>query len=302
MKIALYSLPRSRSEVLFNYLEPMALMLGMEVYRPKNGQYYYIDNSVILENTFLKIDSRTNSNFLKTIVSQFSSYHWFITTREFEEFCLSLSYARQVNKFHDTSQETSYNTFEISYNDYTYTRDLYQAHIDNIAMITHLADSVSVIDYKDSIVNNSATTHIEKDYKVLCSNYAQFRDWQRIDYILSQNSTRKWNCWSSHHTGTSLHTHELFNDIVNESDCNMWYNVYDNGDSQDWHTHDGVDSCGTRFLQIPNNSGLFEFSSSKIANLQHTQINFLPTDLHRVTTHNNTIPRITVSWNVKNKY
>ena len=97
MKIALYSLPRSRSEVLFNYLEPMALMLGMEVYRPKNGQYYYIDNSVILENTFLKIDSRTNSNFLKTIVSQFSSYHWFITTREFEEFCLSLSYARQVN-------------------------------------------------------------------------------------------------------------------------------------------------------------------------------------------------------------
>lgn len=301
MKIALYSLPRSRSEVLFNYLEPLATMLDMKVFRPVNGNYYYIDNTKILDNTFLKIDSRTDQDLLIKIAKALSNHHWFITTRKFEDFCLSLSYAMQANKFHDTDTESVYNNFTISYEQYVYARDLYNKHINDIALLKQYINNITIIDYNDSIAINSNTLHIEKEYKQLCNNYIQFRDWQRVDYILNQPKIRKWNCWSSHHNKGSLHINDLFNDIVDQENCYMWYNIYENGDSQDWHTHDSVEKCGTRFLQIPNNSGLFEFDTGPVKNTQHTQIDFLPTDMHRVTQHNNIIPRITVSWNIKNK-
>ena len=65
MKIALFSLPRSRSECMFDALAPIAEQLGMSVYRPTSGNYYYIDNDTIDPNMFCKIDTRTDINLFK---------------------------------------------------------------------------------------------------------------------------------------------------------------------------------------------------------------------------------------------
>lgn len=306
MKIALYSLPRSRSDLLFNYLAPLAKTLGMDVYRPsRGGEYYYLKNELILSNTFLKIDTRTSEILLDKIITQLSDHCWFITTRDFEDFCLSLTYAIKNKKFQHISKDYTHTPFTISFDDYLYARDLYIKHLQYIEKIKSIVHNASIIDYNNNFLTSNDTVHIEKKYKELCMNYAEFRDWQRVDYIINQNKLRNWNCWSSFQLfdqrTDNLYAHELFNDIVLAEDCYMWYNIYDKGDSQDWHCHPGNDLCGTRFLQIPNNSGLFELKNIYVDNKQHTQIEFMPHELHRVTTHNSNIPRITVSWNIKYK-
>lgn len=300
MKIALYSLARSKSEAVFQYLKPLASALQMNIIEMKNGDYYYLKNTTyVLTDTFLKIDSRTDLDFFRKIVEANKSTHWFITTRDFEGFCLSLTYARQRGKFHDKKwNDHVYREFVISKDEYEYAKGIYENHQAHIKVIQELTDTYSILDY-NNINFNTETVHIEKDYTRLCKNYSQFRDWQRIDYIMSLDIPRQWNCSSTHHKMGSLHTHKLFNDIVDSDRCYMWCNVYYPGDSQDWHTHDGVQSCGTRFLQVPTNSGNFEFKDTSIENVEGTQIVFGPDDLHRVTTNNSQQPRVTVSWNIR---
>lgn len=300
MKIALYSLARSRSEAMFQYLKPLASALKMNIIEMKNGGYYYLNNTThVATNTFLKIDSRTDIDFFKKIVTETKDYHWFITTRDFEGFCLSLTYARQRGQFHDKSwNDHIYSKFTISRDEYLYAKQIYNNHLEHLKIIKDIALNHSIVNYED-IVFNTSTVHIEKDYTRLCENYSQFRDWQRVDYILNLDVPRQWNCSSTHHMMESLHTHPLFNDIVSSKNCYMWCNVYYPGDSQDWHIHEGVQSCGTRFLAVPPNSGNMEFKEFHVDNIEGTQVVFGPNDLHRVTTNNSNEPRITVSWNIK---
>jgi hypothetical protein len=300
MKISMYSLARSRSEALFQYLKPLATALQMNIVEMKKGDYYYLKNTQhVATNTFLKIDARTDTEFFKKIVTANNDHHWFITTRDFEGFCLSLTYAIQRNKFHDkTWNDHEYTDFQISKEEYLHAKEIYNRHLAHIEIIKENAPNYSILHY-DDIQLNTNTVHIEKDYSRLCKNYIQFRDWQRIDYIMSLEIDRQWNCNSTHHKTESFHKHPLFNDIVSTDRCYMWCNVYYPGDSQDWHTHDGVQSCGTRFLQVPENSGRFEFKDKQVENKEGTQIVFGPDDLHRVTKNCSNLPRITVSWNIR---
>lgn len=291
MKIALFSLPRSRSECLFNTLAPIAERCGMEVYRPTRGNYYYIDNDAIKPDMFCKIETRTPLDRFERIVKQFEGHTWWVTTREFEDFCLSLSYALTHNKFHDFDN-TEYFSFEL-------LREHYDYAVETYAKFNKMVDIIpekTIIDYTN-IIGNGKTKHNDKDYKALCTNYQQFRDWQRVDYIMGLKWKRKWNCYSSFDE-KDLQEHELFSDIT-EGKSQMWYNVYKPGDSQDWHSHDGVKSCGTRFLQLPTNSGKMCFKGWNQKNIPHTQIEFGPEDKHRVTENRSEDYRITVSWNVK---
>ena len=291
MKIAQLSLPRSRSECLFNMLAPIAKQCGMEVHRPSGGNYYYIDNDDINPNMFCKIDTRTPLDRFERIVEQFTEHTWWVSTREFEDFCLSLSYALSSGQFHDFKVR-EYTQFEILYDHYRYAVELYNKFHTMCDMIPEK----TIMQYH-KISSAGDTQHNEKNYKELCSNYNEFRDWQRVDYIMGlDNWTRKWNCYSSFDQ-RDLQENPLFSDIA-EGNVRMWFNVYGPGDSQDWHTHDGVKSCGTRFLQIPPNSGKMCFKGWNQKNIQHTQVEFGPNDKHRVTTNRSDQYRITVSWNV----
>ena len=286
MKIALLSLPRSRSECMFNTLVPLAKSLGQQVYYPTKGTYYYIDHTIVDSNIFCKIDTRTPAHIWKNILDH--KLQWHVTTRDFESFCLSLAYAINKNKFHDF-KDTEYLPFTITKEQYYHSKKTYDRfHI----MLKDITDPI-IHDY-DNIVSAGSTIHIDKNYKDLCINYQEFKDWLRIDFILKQDWFRKWNCYSSW-DNKGLEDNPLFSDIAPGS--KMWYNVYLKGDSQDWHIHNGVISSGTRFLQIPEQSGLFEFKYKQVANIPHTQIEFKSTDEHRVTTHNSDVSRITVSWN-----
>tara|TARA_R110000744_G_scaffold203173_1_gene322033 strand:- start:519 stop:1394 length:876 start_codon:yes stop_codon:yes gene_type:complete len=290
MKIALISLPRSRSECLFNTLAPIALQCGMEVYRPTGGDYYYINNDVIKPDMFCKIETRTPLDRFKRIVEQFEGHTWWVTTRDFEDFCLSLSYALSYNKFHDFD-DTEYFSFELLREHYDYAVETYA----KFKKMVDIIPEKTIIDYND-ITGAGKTKHNDKDYKTLCTNYQQFRDWQRVDYIMSLEWERKWNCYTSFNE-RNLQDHPLFSDIV-DSKVMMWYNVYKLGDSQDWHTHDGVKSCGTRFLKLPKKSGKLCFKGWNQQNVEHTQIEFTSKDKHRVTTNQSDDYRITISWNV----
>ena len=291
MKIAQLSLPRSRSECLFNTLAPIAERCGMEIYYPEKGNYYYIENDLIKPDMFCKIDTRTPLDRFERIVEQFEEHTWWVSTRDFEDFCLSLSYAMTSGQFHDLGYR-EYESFEISYEHYQYAVEVYNKFQQMSDMIPE-----KTMMYYDKISGNGNTQHHEKDYKKLCTNYQQFRDWQRVDYIMSLKWTRKWNCFSSFDE-RELHLHPLFSDIA-EGRVQMWYNVYKPGDSQDWHAHDGVQSCGTRFLKLPTNSGKMCFKGWNQKNIEHTQVEFKPTDKHRVTTNRSEDYRITVSWNVR---
>lgn len=290
MKAALLSLPRSRSECMFESLASGPLTTGMEIYRPTAGNYYYIDNDEIKPNMFCKIDARTPLDRFKRIVEEFNDHTWYVTTRKFEDFCLSFACAQKRKQFHDFKQE-EYKPFRISKSQYEYCRDMYKKFEEMVAMLPNKC----IMDY-DEIVPAGKTVHNEKDYKSLCLNYEEFRDWQRVDYIWDLKRVRKWSCWTSWDTRGELQKHELFSDIAGDS-CQMWFNIYEQGDGQDWHTHDGVKGCGTRVLQQPINSGYIEFEDSAITCAEHETIYFGPFDKHRVTTNESGRPRITVSWN-----
>ena len=290
MKIALFSLPRSRSECLFNTLAPIAERCGMEVYRPTGGSYYYIDNDAIKPDMFCKIETRTPLDRFERIVEEFKEHTWWVSTREFEDFSLSLSYALTSEQFHDLEYR-EYHPFEITYEHYQYAKETYDKFIRMCEMIPEKTTM-----YYDKISGAGNTKHHDKDYKALCTNYQQFRDWQRIDYIMGLKWKRKWNCYTSFDE-RNLQELSLFSDIA-AGKVMMWYNVYKPGDSQDWHTHDGVKSCGTRFLKLPKKSGKMCFKGWNQKNIEHTQIEFGPEDTHRVTTNRSDDYRITVSWNV----
>lgn len=290
MKYALLSLPRSRSTCLFNELAPKAEAAGMDVYYANQGKYYYLDHKEVDPNIFCKIDPRTDLSLFEEIIHKSKDHTWYVSTRDFEDFCLSFSYALNRGKFQDFGPYV-YEPFEVSYENYVYSRETYQKFI---KMVDTIPEKV-IINYHQ-INSSGSTIHIEKDYKSLCINYDQLRDWQRIDWINSQKWTRKWNCWSSY-DDIDLYSNPLFSDIATGR-VRMWYNVYTKGDSQDWHTHGNVKSCGTRFLKVPKNGGNIEFKNFQVDNKEHTQIVFGPEDEHRVTTNLSEEPRITVSWNV----
>lgn len=292
MKIALFSLPRSRSECMFDALAPIAEQLGMSVYRPTSGNYYYIDNDTIDPNMFCKIETRTDINLFKKIVEEQKDHVWHVTKRDFEGFCLSFAYALTSKTFHDTSHR-EYNTFTITKDQFNYAVESYAKFEQMLQMIPnpHVSDYSSWSNF-----SLGKTIHVDKDYQSLCTNYNEFRDWQRVNYILDQHSERKWNCWSSF-DDRNLQNNPLFSDIAG-SNVKMWYNIYDKGDSQDWHVHSGVRSCGTRFLQIPDSSCGFEFRDYKPDNIQHTEVLFGPEDEHRVVENTSNTQRVTVSWNV----
>lgn len=291
MKIAQLSLPRSKSECLFSTLVPIAERSGMEIYYSEKGNYYYIENDLIKPDMFCKIDTRTPLDRFERIVEEFKEHMWWVSTRDFEDFCLSFSYAMTSGQFHDLSYR-EYESFEIPYEHYKYAVEVYSKFYKMVDMIPE-----KTMMYYDKIPNNGDTQHHEKDYKKLCSNYQQFRDWQRVDYIMSLKWPRKWNCFSSFDQ-RNLHEHPLFSDIT-KGRVQMWYNVYKPGDSQDWHAHDGVESCGTRFLKLPTHSGKMCFKGWNQKNIEHTQIEFKPTDIHRVTANRSENYRITISWNVR---
>ena len=291
MRIALFSLPRSRSECIFDILKLEAEQLGMGVYKPTNGNYYYIDNDKIDPNMFCKIDTRTDIDLFQEIVNQQKDHAWHVTTRDFEGFCLSFAYALTTQVFHDI-EHRDYNPFLITKDQFDYAVESYAKFEQMLQMIP----TPNITHYSEIKNTDTRTIHIEKDYKALCTNYDQFRDWQRVNYILNQHSERKWNCWSSF-DDRNLQNNPLFADIAG-SDVRMWYNIYDKGDSQDWHVHAGVRACGTRFLQIPDPLSGFEFRECKIANTEHTEIMFGPEDEHRASVNMSDIPRVTVSWNV----
>lgn len=294
MKYAQLSLPRSRSEALFWSLAPMAEEIGMNVHYPTRGDYYYIENDDIDPNRFCKIDTRTPLDRFERIVKECNDHTWFVSTREFEDFCMSLAYSLKREKFHDMDYSHQYTEFEVSYPIYKYAVEIYSQFQKMLEMISD--KKIEIREY-DSIVNHdSPTVHIEKDYKSLCTNYQQLRDWQRIDYIQSQEHVRKWNCITSFDT-RNLQEHPLFADIAGP-DVQMWYNIYEKGDSQDWHKHEGVKSCGTRFLQTPIGSGMMQFRDLQVHEKAGSEIAFGPDDEHRVTENRSEQLRITVSWNV----
>ena len=169
-----------------------------------------------------------------------------------------------------------------------------EQHLQNIEYIKEHAN-YTIIDYTEIVDNWRMHTYewvpSEKDYIGAMDNYEQFRDWQRIDYIQSLEKIRTWNCYSSFTQG-NLHEHELFNDLVEEK-CHMWYNIYEPGDSQDWHDHlsPEVIKSGIRFLTDPKG---IEFENKDIQ--IQKQIEFDPSERHRVNPTDHF--RISIAYNI----
>lgn len=288
--IALYSLPRSKSTVLFDSLAVLAASLGMEVHVPQNGEYYYLNNNKPNPKLFAKIDSRTD---VKPIVDAQKDHHWFITTRNFQDFCLSFAYAYQTNEWHSKFAQ-QIKEWRMYRSTYEHCKEMYEQHLQNIEYIKEHAN-YTIIDYTEIVDNWRMRTYewvpSEKDYIGAMDNYEEFRDWQRIDHIQSLEKIRTWNCYSSFTQG-NLHEHELFNDLVEEK-CHMWYNIYEPGDSQDWHDHlsPEVVKSGIRFLTDPKG---IEFENKDIQ--IQKQIEFDPSERHRVNPTDHF--RISIAYNI----
>ena len=287
--IALYSLARSKSSVIFDSLIPLAKALGMQIFESTNGEYYFLNNSNVKKDLFCKIDSRTD---VEPIVDKIKNHHWFVTTRSFQDFCLSFTWAFQSNIWH-SKYDIHVTEWKMERESYDYAYKTYQKHLKNIEYIKQNTN-YTIIDYNDVIDDYKGTMnwkHTDKPYADMLINYSDFRDWQRIDYIKSLNKKRLWNCWSSFNEN-NIKNHELFNDITKEN-CHMWYNVYEPGDSQDWHDHISpeVIKCGIRFLTDPNG---IEFENKKIK--IEKQIEFDPHEKHRVNPVNK--ERITIAYNI----
>jgi len=169
-KIMLYCLPRSKSGVIFNSLKPLARALDMEIYNHHDGEYYYLNNKEVKSNLFCKIEPRTN---IEPIINKLKDYHWFVTTREFEPFCLSFAYAHQKNKW--VNRSTIIEEWFMSDDTYNYALETFNKHLKDIKLIKKYAAN-TILNYKEITDNYKGieTYHIERPYAEKLINCEKF--------------------------------------------------------------------------------------------------------------------------------